>query len=150
MKFDKSKVFTTFNCDEVKVGSKGYFADSKEGLISRVQSEAEIDYDTLYRVDVSADDFVFLTIGDCPYRYFYLVEEPQEPKKRACTKEELIEILKKQGLPMLKNKDGKYYTISKIDSTRVIFCDELVFDFDYENLCLMFTLLDGTELWVEE
>lgn len=28
MEFDKAKVFTALNADEVKVGSKGYFADS--------------------------------------------------------------------------------------------------------------------------
>lgn len=32
MTFDKNKVFTAINADEVKVGSKGFFGDTISGL----------------------------------------------------------------------------------------------------------------------
>ena len=147
MEFDKSKVFTPFNCGEVKIGSKGYVSDYYQCLKDYVEDGfTSSRFGTL----VNNDGKFQLENNNTTYQLFYLVEEPKEPTKRPCTREELVEMLKKQGVLMLKNADGKYYTISKIDSTKVIFCDDMFFDFDYEHLCTMFTLLDGTELWVEE
>lgn len=37
MEFDKAKVFTVLNADEVKIGSSGYFADNLRSL--RVAAE---------------------------------------------------------------------------------------------------------------
>ena len=39
MEFDKSKVYTAVNADEVKVGSKGYFADTIAGLKNNIDKE---------------------------------------------------------------------------------------------------------------
>lgn len=76
MEFDKTKVFTTFNCDEVKVGSKGYFADSKESLVTKVQLEDKDDYRTLVMIDINSE--FALRTEESQYLYFYLVEEPKE------------------------------------------------------------------------
>lgn len=75
MKFDKSKVYTALNADEVKVGSRGCIADTIAGLKDRVENE---DIHTLidikneeYRWRFGADD------GNPDYwNLFYLVEEP--------------------------------------------------------------------------
>lgn len=147
MEFDKSKVYTVFNADEVKIGSKGYFADTKEYLTSHVKFENKDFYCTLDEARHNSE-LPFMTNG-CVYRYFYLVEEPKEKTKRPCTREELLEMLKKQGLPMLKsNLDGVNYVVTVITGTlcHVYDCG----DYNYQGLCETFTLLDGTELWVEE
>lgn len=142
MEFDKSKVYTTFNCDEVKIGSKGYFADYKEDLIACVLENNKEDCLTLKRI-ASNNDYGFGIDDDLWYRYFYLVEES---KKRPCTREELIEMLKKQGLPLLKcNLNGFDYMVEKIADGNCYVYD--CGNYTYQELCDAFTLLNGTTLW---
>lgn len=147
MMFDTSKVFTVFNCDEVKVGSKGYFADTKVTLIHRVQSDNKDCCGVLE--NIYDDDYAFL-LDDCArYRYFYLVEEPKEKVKRPCTREELLEMLKKQELPMLKcNLNSINYSVTEIANTSCFIYERG--GCTYQELCENYTLIDGTELWVEE
>lgn len=153
MEFDKSKVYTTFDADEVKIGSKGYFADAKEYLITHVKFEDKDFYGTLDEIRHNSSELPFST-NESVYRYFYLVEEPEEPTKRSCTREELIEMLKKQGLPMLLRKDNDtVYTFVYLQSktlTAVSSLSQRYIHYTYEELCAEFTLLDGTELWVKE
>lgn len=75
-----------------------------------------------------------------------------EEEKRPCTREELIEMLKKQGVSMLIFKDsGFLHCVLKITRDEVTFISESgCFSYTYEQLCNRFTLLDGTKLWVEE
>lgn len=147
MEFDKTRVFTPFNCDEVKIGSKGYFADYKDSLIARVQLGSEAYLWTLDSIVLSDNDYVFSTNKTCKYHYFYLVEEPKEKTRRPCTREELVEMLKKQGLSMLKTTVGNlYFTIESISDNNVFMGS----NYSYKRLCNEFTLLDGTPLWVEE
>lgn len=40
MEFDKSRVFTALNADEIKVGSKGYFADNLRSLRGAAEGSA--------------------------------------------------------------------------------------------------------------
>lgn len=150
MEFDKSKVYTPFNCDEVKIGSKGYFSDIKGNLIYRVTAENKNFYHTLIGIDNSNEaEYPFETDTDSKYNYFYLVEEPKEKVKRPCTREELLGMLKKQGLPMLKcNLNGIDYMVEKIADGYCFVND--CGNYIYQELCENYTLLDGTELWVEE
>lgn len=147
MEFDKSKVYTPFNCSEVKVGSKGYFSDYKSKLIDYVTFQNSLCYHTLECI-TTEDDYPFKTANNM-FHYFYLVEEPKEKTKRPCTREELLEMLKKQGLPMLKSYlTGNYYMVVKNSDTFCYVYD--CGDYNYSELCNAYTLLDGTELWVEE
>lgn len=148
MEFDKSKVFTPFNCEEVKIGSKGYFADNLFTLKEGIEINA---FKDLEDVDLSSN-LPFYTKG-AYYRFFYLVEEPKEKIRRPCTRKELIEMLKKQGLPMVLCKnDGFTYSIVRLDmkGITVISVTGFHLTYGYRELCNTFTLLDGTELWVEE
>lgn len=153
MEFDKSKVFTTFNADEVKVGSKGYIADTKETLIAHVQSENENFF--LPLLDIKNEEMAFVVANGVRFRYFYLVEEPKEKKKRPCTKKELLAMLQQQGLPMLKGAFNEViYTVLCITEQYVVINSA----FDYgetmestlQSTCKNYTLIDRTELWVEE
>lgn len=155
MEFDKSKVFTSFNCDEVKIGSKGYVADSKETLIHIVQTENKHYFVKMIGHNESNGNYPFIADKNiCAYSYFYLVEEPKEPTKRPCTREELVEMLKKQRLPMLLDKHNNViYNFIHMD-INVVNCISYIGDtlisYTYDELCEEYTLLDGTELWVEE
>lgn len=156
MEFDKARVFTPFNCDEVKVGSKGIVADSKPELLTYVTRSDGQDLFELKDIDTSPN--CSLPFSACiegfntsHYEYFYLVEEPQESKKRPCTREELLGMLKKQGLPMLLHKEiGVTYNIIYTTKTMIAVVSVLdtVVTYNYEDVCEQLTLLDGTSLWV--
>ena len=83
MKFDITKV-VYFKADaelssDVKIGTKGYFADNITDLRYRVENERKnYYYDELKSINIDSDflfHFVNLTMG---YLLFYPVEEPKE------------------------------------------------------------------------
>lgn len=76
MKFDKTRVYTAFNADEVKVGSKGYFADSISDLKKKVKDGDELLTLTKIFGEESATRFSVSPISS--YILFYFVEEPEE------------------------------------------------------------------------
>lgn len=80
MEFDKSKVYTALNADEVKVGSKGYFSDSLFYLKEKVS--ANMPTNTISQIYSESSDRRFG--GDQIFlnSLFYLVEEPVEEKWR--------------------------------------------------------------------
>lgn len=78
MEFDKSRVYTAVNADELPIGSECFFADTifhlrKEVIDGFISS-------TLERID--SDDFTARFVDDGGYRYIYayLIEPPAEPK----------------------------------------------------------------------
>lgn len=77
MEFDKSKVYTSVNADELKVGSKVICADSMGQLKAKVHEGEEIE--TLTNV---AGDFCLYRFetNDAAYILAYLVEKPEEKK----------------------------------------------------------------------
>lgn len=103
----------------------------------------------VYVVCILTEEEMLETGRDYPVRAldsaFKHCAEIEEPTKRPCTKEELVEMLKKQGLPMLMS-GGVLYTIENIQNVVAVAYSH----FTYKDLCENFTLLDGTELWVEE
>lgn len=97
MKFYVDKVFVSLSADDVKIGSKGYWADSLANLKIIVENEVRLAYGEVTRIN---DKY-------CPYRFridnikdkafFYLVEEPKEKKLRPYSNpEEMIEDFKKR------------------------------------------------------
>ena len=76
MEFDKTRVYSAYNADEVKVGSKGYFADSISELKKKVDEGSELLTLTKIYGEESATRFSVSPISS--YILFYLVEEPKE------------------------------------------------------------------------
>lgn len=81
MKFDKSKVYTAVNADEVKIGSKGYFYDTLNQIIGCVENGGDSCLGEIRRID-PIGCFCRFSNGDLNYTFFYLVEEPKEKKKK--------------------------------------------------------------------
>ena len=98
MKFDKSKVFTTLNADELKVGSKGYFTDNIESLELVVQSEDYLAFGELEKIQKPNMSYRFgMKESDKSFNLFYLVKEPLEKKFRPYSNpEEMIEDFKRR------------------------------------------------------
>ena len=97
MEFDVNKVFVSLSADDVKIGSKGYCADSLVTLKTQVEYEDKLAYGEVTRI----------LDKDCLYRFridniidkafFYLVEEPEEKKFRPYSNpDEMIEDFKKR------------------------------------------------------
>lgn len=152
MPFDKTKVFSCVDANEIKVGSKGYVGDDYLLLIETVCDRDSAYLKTL--VDIGTNEYPFVCrMPDgslCPWGFFYLIEEPKESTKRVCTKDELADMLKKQGFPILRKRHMYRDCVSirsmHIDS--VTMCDGNCYT--YEELCNYFMLLDGSPLWLED
>lgn len=88
MEFDKSRVYTALNADEVKVGSKGIFANTVYELQKFVAEEKTITGAHIKKlVSIMPDDFQARFNGSSMsfpivFSLFYLIEEPKEEKWR--------------------------------------------------------------------
>lgn len=77
MEFDKSKVYTALNADELKIGSKVIVADS----LSRLKSRVEADYNIVLLEDIRSEEYDSRFYnGDAYFNLAYLVSEPEEKK----------------------------------------------------------------------
>lgn len=78
MEFDKSKVYTALNADELKVGSKVILADDLGSLKDYVEKDR---YTTiLTRIKDEEYEYRFVAEEGTCYHLAYLVETPEEKK----------------------------------------------------------------------
>lgn len=86
MKFDKSKVYTAVNADEVKIGSMGFFADNIENLQDVIENEDKSFFGKITEIRSPSENFRFIKLdadgSSLNYNLFYLVSEPKEKKYR--------------------------------------------------------------------
>ena len=109
MNFDKSKVYTAVNADELKIGSKCIFADTVKGLRRKVEEDANC-VETFYRLYNNGCDDSFVG-NDCAYCYAYLIEPPAEPKYKPFKDiDKAMEAIKKHG-GWIKKKSNRYQYI---------------------------------------
>lgn len=81
MDFQKEKVFTAVNADEVKVGSKGYFGDSIQELKEKIRGSGYVP-GILSEIYDEEESCRFQMRDSAAFALFYLVEEPKEKKFR--------------------------------------------------------------------
>lgn len=165
MEFDKSKVFTVVNADELKLGSIGYFANSLQSLKTQVEQEEDT-ATTLIRV-APGNNYPFIEESGNEYFLFYLVEEPEEKKFRPYKNcDEMIEDFKRRynSYGGWSGKDNPMYNpliwVKKRAIERVecisSFNDEAVYislaDYWYsmEEIFKNFTYLDDSPCGIEE
>ena len=142
MEFDKSKVYTVVNADELKVGSKCIFADTVKGLRRKVEEDANC-VETFYRLYNNGCDDSFVG-NDCAYCYAYLIEPPAEPKYKPFeSAEKAMEAIKKHG-GWIKSKDGnKSFFITGFNKKENAFC----FVFEHWH---SFSFLFAKFVWVDD
>lgn len=98
MKFDKSRVYTAVNADELKVGSKCLFADTLAELRALVQ-ECE-GYSKSELREIREDDEVYRLVDKVGHTsaLAYLLLSPDEPKYKPFESvEKAMEVIKKHG-----------------------------------------------------
>ena len=109
MEFDKSRVYTALNADELQIGSKCIFADTVKGLRRRVEEDTNC-IETFYRLYNNGCDDSFVG-NDCAYCYAYLIEPPAEPKYKPFKDiDKAMEAIKKHG-GWIKKKSNRYQYI---------------------------------------
>ena len=98
MEFDKSRVYTAVNADELEIGSKCIFADTIHGLRQKVQDgDVENDAETLTEL-YSDDNVARFQAGCFPYTYAYLIDQPAEAKYEPFENtEDAMEAIKAHG-----------------------------------------------------
>lgn len=165
MEFDKSKVYTALNADEIKVGSKGYSADNIAELQRCVFNEDKDYFFTIKEIATEDENYRFLTdnySGDTvSWNLFYLVEELQEKKFRPYRDtDEMIDhfcrhfnlIQQDHSLPTLWVKnDDKKYLITRVSKNAVTMCfKDCVYTFSLSIFGKECTWLDGSPCGIEE
>lgn len=78
MEFDKSKVFTALNADELKIGSKVYVADAIKTIKDMVENDSD-EIDTIECI-VPEDKEARFYDGVTHWNLAYLISEPEEKK----------------------------------------------------------------------
>ena len=139
MEFDKSRIFTTLNADELKIGSKVIVSDNLSKLKEYVHSNANIctlknieDESCIYRFGIEGNNFILA----------YLIEEPEGPNE--CE-------VKEEDEPLLKAKTKDCnITVDRhilVDTILALQTDDRVskitiWDSPYSGFTVTFTIVD--------
>ena len=120
MTFDKSKVYTALNADELPMGSKCIFADTVRKLQKKVEQKNNTNcIETFYKLRNRGGDDLFVG-NDCTYCYAYLVEPPAEPRYEAFESiESAMEAIKAHGGWVKDMISNRCYAIVAYDEATV-------------------------------
>ena len=144
MEFDKTRVYSACNADEVKVGSKGYFADSISELKRKISEGDE----PLTLVKICGEEAAtrFTTLSASVYLLFYLVESPKEKVYRPYN--DTAEMPNGAVLNVVVSGDGTRLLIIAAEDKRV--CIGSQGWVDLHDLYEYYTWPNGTPCGVEE
>ena len=78
LELNESRIYTSVNADKIKIGSKGYYSNSLEGLIMEVKNSLGNDYGEIYGIKPRSFNNRFFIKGVGEFNLFYLVAEPEE------------------------------------------------------------------------
>ena len=120
MEFDKSRVYTAVNADELPIGSKCVFADTVKALRKKVQADDYVQYvQPFIRLHDNGYDVQFLA-GCYLYAYAYLIEPPAEPKYKPFESvEKAMDAIKKHGGWLERKSDGLQGIVVAKSSDRI-------------------------------
>ena len=97
MEFDKSKVYTSVNADELEIGSKCIFADAVGNLQDKVENNNEVSME-LALIKPTDRPSRFEAENGNWYLLAYLIEPPAEPKYKPFESiDKAMEAIKKHG-----------------------------------------------------
>lgn len=162
MEFDKSRIYTVVNADEVKIGSAGYFADNIYSLQQAVQHNDKECFGKVDCIKGISTGFRFVADNGTCFSLFYLIEEQEEKKLRPYSdSDEMIEDFKKRfnenvppyAMPLIwiktKGADKKYLIVRFASAVTVCHNVE-VYTPTFEDLAEGYTYLDGSPCGIEE
>ena len=79
MEFDKSRVYTAVNAEDLPIGSKCIFADTLGALSAKVQSEEYKDFITILKRIYNDGFYNRFDTGDDLFCFAYLIESSSKP-----------------------------------------------------------------------
>ena len=98
MTFDKSKVDTALNADELRVGSRCIFADTIQDLKKSVERSVGYERTKLKRLQDDTNTCRFIDSFGKMFAFAYLIESPKESEYRPFENiEEAIKAIKEHG-----------------------------------------------------
>lgn len=162
MEFDKSRIYTVVNTDEVKLGSIGYFADNIYSLQQAVQYNEKGYFGKVEDIKDSYTGFRFVADNGACFSLFYLVEEPGKEEFRPYKDvDEMVEDFVKRfnvnvqpyEMPLIwiKTEDAdKKYLIVRFASAVTICHNVEVYTLTFEDLAEAYTYLDGSPCGIKE
>lgn len=146
MEFDKTRVYTAVNAEELEIGSLIIAALNLEELERAVESG--IDTQWLCRiVDKSNSDRFGINIYDDlnNLRYYplaYLIKPPENPVyKPFSSVDKAMETIKKHGGWVREKKRNAILLVVKIDNDGIATCDDVAW-VNYEVFCEEFVFAD--------
>lgn len=163
MEFDKQKVYTALNADDINVGSRGYFADTLENLKDVVKYECSEYYGKVVEINKESYEDRFRLEDKYDYCLFFLVEEPKEKRLRPYRDtDEMIEDFKSRYnsyggwsgksnpmyIPLIwvRNACGKKRLVTNIDDDSVYLQGWV----SLPEFAEAYTYLDGSPCGIEE
>ena len=115
MEFDKSRVYTAVNADELKIGSKCFFADSLGELRSYV--EGDCTEGVLKEIVGENEEERFISEQGSWWHLAYLIEPPAEPKYKPFESvEEAMKAIKAHGGWIKYNVSASYSLVIEYGS----------------------------------
>mgnify|MGYP006956015635 CR=1 FL=1 len=163
MVFDKSKVYIALNADEIKPGSKGYYADNLKALRDAVCTADKSVFGEIENIYDDSCSRRFNIKDDCGYYLFYLIEEPKEKKLRPYRDtDEMIahfcghfNLISQVHIPptiwIKRIITGVKYLVVRIKADEVtIVYDNVAHTLDVSELEDEYTYLDGSPCGIEE
>lgn len=110
MEFDKSRVYTALNADELKIGSTCIFADSLGALRDYVKSDCT--KEMLKGIEDEHEEERFRSERDSLWHLAYLIEQPAEPKYKPFESvEEAMKAIKAHGGWVKDTKDNRTFLV---------------------------------------
>ena len=162
MEFDKSRIYTVVNADEVKLGSIGYFADNIYSLQQAVQYNEKGYFGKVEDIQDNYTGFRFVADNGACFSLFYLVEEPGKEEFRPYKDvDEMVEDFVKRfnvnvppyEMPLIwiKTEDAdKKYLIVRFASAVTVCHNTEVYTLTLEDLAEAYTYLDGSPCGIKE
>ena len=117
MEFEKSRVYTALNADELPIGSKCIFADTLGALSAKVQSEEYKDFITILKRIYNDGFYNRFDTGDDLFCFAYLIESSSKPMyKTFSSSGKALEVIKAHDGRIKEKETGEFCFITFIGS----------------------------------
>lgn len=116
MDYDETRLYTVVNADKVKIGSKGYFADTLAALKQKITDNLPLEELTQVFSEESSARFLS-SKKILSFFLFYLVEKPKEKTYRPY--ENTAEIPNGTILNVVVSRDNTRFLITAVEDKRV-------------------------------